>query len=269
LPQRKSEAPSITSLVVIIGHANGALHHRIIAMSFDTQGFFSPEMSQYRAAIRSAPECEPWFEFSFDLNRLGLELLSDHETPLEDSRLLAISGFFARGHQTFQAAILLIEHGMIGDARAVVRTGVEGAIALHALAADADFVDRLVAAHRAQQRKVLNIILSDSGYRSICSADQIAQMEAVLSENASLKNLPETAPRPINWAEEAQKYCKDLYDGLYRFLSDDGVHANLTALQRHFEVRGQNITQLIAGPNPTGSPPISFPSDVLTPRICV
>jgi hypothetical protein len=222
-------------------------------MSFDTEGFFSPEMARFREAIRTAPECKPWFDFAAGLNRLGLDMLKGHETPLDDSCRLAVSGFFVRTHRTFQGAILLIESGMIGDARSLIRTGVEGAIALHALASDPKFVDQLIAAHHKNQSTVANVVLGDPSYRTHYSSKQIAEMKATLAENAELKYQSNKAPKAIKWAEVADKYCKDLYHTLYRVMSEDGVHTTLTALNRCFESNGGEITQLNVGPDAGGA----------------
>jgi hypothetical protein len=73
-------------------------------------------------------------------------------------------GLFVRAHQSFQAAILLIERGLIGDARTVLRSGVEGAIAICAIAADPSFVDQLIEAHHANQRKVARLLLETPWY---------------------------------------------------------------------------------------------------------
>jgi hypothetical protein len=52
---------------------------------------------------------------------------------------------------------------MIGDAHTVLRSAVEGAIALHALANDPDFVDQLVAAHFLSRRRLTRVGLETYG----------------------------------------------------------------------------------------------------------
>ena len=89
-------------------------------MSFETDGFLSPEIERFRLYVRGHDPSKKWFELADDLNRLTLELLQKHQTPLDDRQRFTFSGLFVRAHQSFQAALILIERGMIGDARAVL-----------------------------------------------------------------------------------------------------------------------------------------------------
>ena len=146
-----------------------------------------------------------------------------------------ISVLFIRAHQSFQAAILLIEKGMLADARVVLRSAVEGAMALNAVANDATFDRRLIEAHLHNQRKTANVVLNTPEYRSTYSAADIAQMEATVKEVADKETAAGHEFRDIVWANVAAKHCKDLYDRLYRSLSNDGTHTNVNAIHRFLE----------------------------------
>jgi Family of unknown function (DUF5677) len=185
-------------------------------MSLQEQGFFSSEIDRFRASVRELPECKVWFEFADHLNRLTLKALSTHEVPIGDATRVAISAFFIRAQQSFQAAVILIERGMIGDARSVLRSGVEGAIALFALAADPTFVDQLVAAYRRHQLTVATLLLENPNYRSeLYSQEDIADMEATVLEIKALKGQPGKEPKAIRWDQVATKHCETLYHTLY------------------------------------------------------
>lgn len=122
-------------------------------MSFDTHGFLSPKLEKYRASLRAKPTYAAWFQFGEDLNHLGIEMLQELVVPLSDYQKVTLSGLFVRAHKSLQSALLLTEMGLVGDARAVLRSAVEGAIALNALAAEPRFLDQLIEAHHFQQRK--------------------------------------------------------------------------------------------------------------------
>ncbi len=141
------------------------------------QGFLSPELEKFRTALRGIPAYRAWFEFGDDLNRLGHEMLDGRDVPLDDNQRLTIAGLFVRAHKSLQAALTLAEMGLVGDARAVLRSAVEGAIALNALANDATFLDQLIEAHQLHQRKKARLVLSNPDYRSIYMVEQIVQME--------------------------------------------------------------------------------------------
>jgi len=155
---------------------------KVLAMTFKTDGFLSPTMEEFRTSLREVPAYKLWFEFAEELNRLGWAMLEDHETPTTDNQRLIISVLFIRAHQSFQAAITLIERGMLADARVVLRSAVEGAVALNVLANDASFDMQLIEAHLHNQRKTARIVLNTPEYRSGYAAAEIAQMETTIKE---------------------------------------------------------------------------------------
>jgi hypothetical protein len=166
-----------------------------IQASFATLGFFSPEIDELRYAVRKSVRCAPWFALAEDLSRFALEILGDHQVPLNDLQRLSISPLFARAHQSFQAAVILAERAMIGDARTVLRSAAEHAIALVAVAADPTFVDRLVAAHRKHQLTTARILLEDVDCRPNLTAEQLQKLEATKREIEGLKGQPDLEPK--------------------------------------------------------------------------
>jgi hypothetical protein len=44
-------------------------------MSFEQDGFFSPEVDEFRDAMRTTMPTKVWFDYAMDLNRIGLDLL--------------------------------------------------------------------------------------------------------------------------------------------------------------------------------------------------
>lgn len=140
-----------------------------------------------------------------------------------------------RAHKSLAAALILAELGLVGDARSVLRSAVEGAIAIRALAVEPKFLDELIEAHRVNQRKKARLLVSNPDYAATCSAEQIAEMNATIAqvdamEAAKLKKLQD-----ITWANVGGKYCKDLYELLYRLLSADGTHTTIDAINRMFD----------------------------------
>jgi Family of unknown function (DUF5677) len=186
--------------------------------------FFGSE-STFGAYVRSRPESKPWFDLADDLARKGVDLLRQHSAPISDRQHFTFSGVFVRAHQSFQAAILLAENGMIGDARTAIRSAAESGIALHALAVDPTFVDQLVAAHHRRQRIIANVTLQNPEYRKSYSAEDIARMEALIADATPIPD--------IKWEQVAAKHCPDLYQLVYRQASAD-VHVTAHSIQRYF-----------------------------------
>lgn len=221
-------------------------------MSLETQGFLSPDVDTFRLAVRSTPPFKAWFEFADELNRHGLDTLRGHQTSLDNQQLL-MSGFFVRAHQSFQAALILCEKGMIPDARGVIRSAVETAIASAALAADTAFVDRLISADSQHKLTYALVLLEDADYKSRYSSAEIAKLEEVRKNIEAIDKKSSRAPKNINWKDVADKHCKDLYIALYRLLSSDGTHTTIDVMNRYFESNelGQ-ITALKMGPDHEG-----------------
>jgi hypothetical protein len=222
-------------------------------MSFDTHGFFSPEIAKFQMFVRSQPESKPWFALADDLNRLCLNLLRVHETPLDNRALLTLSAAFVRAHQSYQAGIVLTERGMIGDARTVLRSATESAIAIQALSKDPSFVDQIVGAYHNDQRKLAGVVLRNRDYQAIYSNDQITQMKATVTDVNRMSADSPTRPAKVNWEQVAQEHCPDLYQLIYRLLSSDGTHLNANSLTHYFAFdANQRITALKVAPDAEG-----------------
>ena len=127
-------------------------------------------------------------------------MLEDHETPTTDNQRLIISVLFTRAHQSFQAAITLVEKGMLADARIVLCSAVEGAKALNVLANDATFDMQLIEAHLHNQRKTARIVLNTPEYRSGYAAAEIAQMETTIKDVTDKEAAAGREFRDITWA---------------------------------------------------------------------
>jgi hypothetical protein len=76
-----------------------------------------------------------WFDYALGLNRLGYEMLRSLDTLTSRERI-ALNASFVRVHNSFQSVLILAERGLVSDARGVLRSPVEWAIAIHALAED-------------------------------------------------------------------------------------------------------------------------------------
>lgn len=70
-------------------------------MSFEIDGFFSPDLEEFRNAIRTTAPTKAWFDFALDLNRIGFDLLRSATTARPENAAFAIHGLFVRTHQSF------------------------------------------------------------------------------------------------------------------------------------------------------------------------
>lgn len=205
-------------------------------MAFKTDGFLSPVMAEFRRSVREVPTYQLWFAFADELNRLGWRMIDDHEISATEPRPLAISVLFIRAHQSFQAAIGLIENGMLADARVVLRSASEGAIALNAFAKDPDFPRQFDESHMFAQRKFGRIVLNSAAHRAQHTPEGLERIEVTLREIDAHEKAVGHKFREIIWANVATKHCPELYDLIYRALSQDGTHTNTMAIGRFVEL---------------------------------
>jgi hypothetical protein len=219
-------------------------------MTLAKQGFLSPDVEAFRTAVRTSPRYAVWFEFAEELIREGLDILANHEVRRGDNQQLLLSGLFVRAHQSFQAAVILAEKGIVADARGIVRSAVETAIASIALAADPSFIDQMIGADGKHKITLARALLTDPDYKDRYSPGEIDKMEQTIKDLEAIDKSSPRAPKAINWKEVAHRHCKDLYMALYRLLSSDGSHATIDVMDRYFEVDATGeITAIKLGPD--------------------
>jgi hypothetical protein len=222
-------------------------------MSFEIDGHFSPEIDRFRDAVRTTAPFKAWFDYALGLNRIGLDMLKNATTPLADRRLFTMYGHFVRTHQTFQGALLMAERGMVPNARILLRSGVESAIAICALTKDDSLVDEMIAAHHLSQRKYARLVVSNPDYSASYSSQEIAEMHATIAAVDEIEASSGKKLKDINWADTAAAHCFDLYHLLYRTLSSDGTHATVNSLNRLLEVdSNEQITAFKVAPDLDG-----------------
>jgi hypothetical protein len=217
-------------------------------MTFETKGFLSPLVNQFRQSVRIDKEFESSFAFADELNRVCLDFIFSMKVNDANAQQFAGALMFVRAYQSYQAAIVLCEHGIIGDARGVVRSCVESAIACCAIEADADFPAKIVSAYHAHRRTVANEQLTDPDLKTLLSDEEAKIWQAVLAETNALNPKPQN----INWHDVAFKHCKMLYVTLYRIMSSDGAHATAESLERHIVAKDGKPIELLCGPTTVG-----------------
>lgn len=221
--------------------------------SLNSLGFLSPEIDRFREHVRASPRALVWIEFARKLAAFGLNILHSLEIPLDFGPRLATAALFKRTHESMQAAMILAEHGIISDARSVVRGAVENAIAIHALAKDPDFAGRLSSASKYDELQMARMLLETPEYRAEINSE-IEQLEARVAELTALKKAKPDEYKRVNWAAVANKYgCQDLYGTLYRLMSADGTHVTVNAIARCFEINhAGEVTMMKVGPDTDG-----------------
>jgi hypothetical protein len=117
-----------------------------------------------------------WFDLVDTFNREAMKILFAIEPSPSSNRELATSLLYRRALQSFQGAVLLAERGMIADARSLVRSCSETAIAIGCLAIDEKFVDDLIEDHDRHRLTSANVHLNDPESREASTSQEIEKL---------------------------------------------------------------------------------------------
>ena len=212
-------------------------------------------MQAFRESLDGVSEFKEWFEYADELVKYGLETLDGHPLQLDNRLQITASALFVRAHKSFQAALILSKDGLLGDARAVIRSATEGALALYAISTKPDFIDKLVEAKHYDDRKKARVFIGDTDFNAQLSPEDLAGAKATIKFVSDLEAQAGYDFRDVKWAEVAKMKDTDgndarsIYDLLYRSLSSDGTHTTIDAIWRVLNVDSGKVVALKIGPD--------------------
>jgi hypothetical protein len=121
-------------------------------MSENDEGFLAEPLDHVRIQVRE--KYGAWRELLSRVNRLAVK--NQHQIIIHsDSNVERYAAvLFARTLSTTQASILLLEVGLVSQARVLLRSALETLFALAAIAKDPGVVDKLVEGHTVEQKRV-------------------------------------------------------------------------------------------------------------------
>lgn len=153
---------------------------------------------------------------------------------------------FARTLASSQAAVILLEHGLPAQAKAVLRSALESLFALAAIEAKPELALPLAQSQEANKRSMADKMLQ---WRS---PELKASLSAQVSE-AELREMASNRTRDFNTAQLAEAAgMMDWYLSMYALLSFP-AHANVSDLVAHLVTDDQgNITELKNEPEVEG-----------------
>lgn len=210
-------------------------------MSWLEKGFLSVDINPWSESLLR--EFSKEFEFSHELNKTAMSLLQ--KASVAGERQLASGAFLARGLQSYQAALLLLERGMIADARNVVRSIVETAVTLAGLAFLRDMPRRLAAGNNKHYRTLATLMLENPIFKDAMHNEEKEALRSLLAEAAAYMQKPET----LNLEQIATEVgLGRFYHLTYRPLSGDAAHATVDSMNRHIETSEDGRQKLIFKP---------------------
>ncbi len=188
------------------------------------QGFLSEPFEDVRTAVRT--KYAPWHALLQQVN--GLSVDTQHSLEIDRHALSHVLGavLYGRTLASTQAAVLLLEHGLVSQARCLLRSSLETLFTLGAIAKKAALASEVLESHEADRRTIADRMKrwKDPELRK--------RVDANISEE-KLDELLASKAKPLNnffMAQEAG--MEDWYLGLYSILSFP-AHNAISDLVRH------------------------------------
>lgn len=124
--------------------------------SIDEDGFLSDEIERW--IDKHHQEYADWFALCEDLNRFCQNTMLHLNVHTTNKQEILAAVLFIRILGAFQASILMVERGMINEARVVVRSLLEALFTLTAISKDTGLADNYIRDDENQQLKALRKI---------------------------------------------------------------------------------------------------------------
>ncbi len=209
----------------------------VTSFEFDEDGFLTRRGTLLEAGIRKASE--RLFARAERINRNCHTLLFSVNPHNEDAREVLVPVTFIRALEHYQAAVVLLQRGLVAPAKAEIRATLEAVFTARAIAATdealkafitADLVQRRKLIRKAQQHEHLNLAELRTG-----AADELVEKLDAQIREAEAKSLP--AERLAQLAG-----MHDWYTTVYAMMSM-ATHSAVRELECYLRLDGDDRIQ--------------------------
>jgi hypothetical protein len=195
-------------------------------MSIDELGFLSPEIDLFRRKNR-----ERYGEFFVLIERAGRcchAAKTKFQVHNRDGQEVFAVGLFLKVTADVEAATLLLERGMVSQARSLLRVGIEGSINLAKICEAYEFAHAFAIVAERERLKLIRGIKNDerAGYERLRAEFTDSLVKEI---EATVEGKPTSNVR--QWATEVN--MAPIYAGPYRLFSAD-VHSGAQSLRNFF-----------------------------------
>jgi len=188
------------------------------------QGFLSEPFDDIRNQVRR--QYSDWRNLLLKVNSQCVEAQHSITIYPHDTRAILAAVLFARTLASTQAAVILIEHGLLSQARTILRASIETLFALGAIYRKPELTDELVQSHEADKRTVADRMLRWK------SPELRAAVEKQITES-ELRAFLTSKARSINHFELARAAeMEEWYLTIYSLLSFP-AHGAVSDLANH------------------------------------
>lgn len=220
-------------------------------MSIEQNGFLDEDIETWVGKHRN--DHKELFNICIEVNRITQTHLYKLDIHSKDVQELLIGLLLIKALSAFQGSILLIERGMLTEAKILLRTLLEVLFRIGAISKNREIAKAYVLEDERHRKKFLNKfkLLSDS-IKEAHGNPELDDLLSTLNQNIHEKDIKELQTQ---WfANKAG--LDDYYHSAYSLFSLS-VHANVRDLEELVVADTEgNIKEILSGPDVTGIPPL-------------
>lgn len=198
------------------------------------QGFLSEPFDEVRTAIRA--RYGAWRELLLQVNGECVRAQHAIEVNSHDPRQLLAAVLFARTLASTQAGVLLLEHGLLAQARTMLRAAIETLFQLGAIYREPFVTSKIINAHDADRRTIADRMLrwkSEEPRDAIRNEISEDELHALKASKAAGLNVYELA---------CKAEMEEWYLTLYSLLSFP-THGAISDLRSHVVENDDGLIQ--------------------------
>jgi hypothetical protein len=218
-----------------------------IFMSIDTNGFLSPDLENYKCRIRE--NYSHLVDLFNDFNNFAQRMVFNINVHNKNPEEIFIACLYIRSLSSYQSFFLLIERGIVNEAKIILRTLIEILFQLVAINKNKNFVKEYALQDSRHKKKLVHKIieLNKISKEKFLDKDLNSLLETIqvdIDEN-EIKEL-----KTYDYAKKAG--LLDFYYTAYTLLSNT-VHASSRDIETHLVFDDQkNIISFDWGPSGKG-----------------
>jgi hypothetical protein len=219
-------------------------------MTEDIDGFLAESLDHVRAVVRE--KYADWRSLLGHVNRLAVanqHLIVIHRDNAVEWHAALL---FARTLATIQASILVLEAGLIAQARILQRSALETFFSLAALAKEPGFVDKLIEGHEAEQKNMMKKM-------KLWESRELRQIAEAASASDQWEHIRGSTANSLSTLDIAKAAgLEEWYRSVYMVFSWS-VHGATVDLKRHVVVNADGeATEFQNEPEIEGQGPTWF-----------
>jgi len=209
----------------------------------EIDGFLSEESENGRNNYHN--NYKDIFDLTKEINRFSMAFLQKLKIDWENNQKLIIHTLCLRIIEHFQGTVLMLERGMMSQAKVLTRAMLETVFILVALQRKPDLLQCYFDQHEDGRKKALKAALQFKNKNLLASTKKHNLEKHYVEHMNSLKGKELNPLAPKQWAIEAD--LEDFYN-LYYVLYSNSTHSNLSALDDHVDESKDEIN-LAFGPS--------------------